>query len=112
MFCKFLSCTIATVLAANEINKFHKIPMINQFYMMRYAKKGKKVYCKMLKNVKEFDRMNFLIMHHYKCSVDKSKEYKELLSVNELDRIEKIYADLSLEKDLKFDKGLITRLMT
>ena len=110
-FCMYLGTNIMTIQPANQINKYDKIPMINQFYMMRHALKDRKVYCKFLKNDKSFTKMNFLIMHFYKVSPDKSQEYKEMLSESELSHLEEIYKDKSLSGNLGFSDKLVKSLI-
>jgi len=95
MFCKWLGNHPGTVLASNEINKYYnEIPMVNQFYLIRNGFKGKKVFIKFLKNNNSDDKDLELIAKFYKISLKKAKEYKSIMSKNEIDYIINIYKDL------------------
>jgi hypothetical protein len=91
MFCRFLGGHPVTIKAANEFNKYYKeIPVDIQYKLIKnvFSKKG--IFPKMLKQQPKEDHLDSLCKY-YKISREKAKEYREFLSDEEFDRIEKIY---------------------
>jgi hypothetical protein len=84
IFCKWLSGNPYTIMAANVINYYNDIPIVNQYEMIRSAFCGKIKYIPYPKNEtqKELDDLS-VICEYYKISLEKAKEYKEFMSNEE-----------------------------
>ena len=95
MFTKWLGGHPFTIGAANEINKFYnQIPMALQYSMIKTVFAGKNIYIQFLKNTKNDDKELEVIAKHFKISVEKAKEYKEILSTKEFKGIIDLYKNL------------------
>jgi hypothetical protein len=102
IFCRWLSGNPHTVLAANQINLYSDIPMVNQYKMVKSVFAGKIKYIPYPKNVSEdkLKRVQF-VMSHFKISEEKAKDYIELMSDEELKSIVDMYTQYELKKGIK-----------
>ncbi len=91
IFCKWLGNNPYSIQAANQINQYYNIPMVNQFHMINKAFGGKKIYIKYPKNAQKDSEHTELLQKHYKISADKAREYKKLLSSEQINSIIKMY---------------------
>jgi len=91
MFCRFLGGHPITIAPANIFNMYYKeIPIDIQYKMIKKIFAGKGVFPKMLKSQPKENHLDSLCKY-YKISREKAKEYREFLTDEEFDRIEKIY---------------------
>lgn len=99
IFCRWLSGNPHTVLAANQINCFHNIPMKNQYDMIKSVFAGKIKYIPYPKNTKE-DTLKTVeyVAKHFNISLEKANEYVDLLSKDELKSIVDMYTQHELNK--------------
>jgi len=94
VFCRWLSGSPYTIQAANQINKFSDIPMVNQFYMIRNVFAGKLGYIPYPKNNKSIEPTQVgYVAEHYKISTVKAMEYIELMDPKELQDITDMYSE-------------------
>lgn len=93
IFCRWLSGNPNTVMAANQINFFHKeIPMINQYNMIKSAFGGKIKFIPYPKNIAEDSSKHIeYLISYFKISEEKAREYMEFISNEELNYIIKLY---------------------
>lgn len=89
IFLRWLSGSPYTILAANSINMYNKIPMLNQFYMIRNAFGDKIKFIKYPKTSNEKGDSYELecLMKYFNISLEKAKEYYELIDEKELQNI-------------------------
>ena len=91
IFLKWLGSDPRTIQAANQLNLYYNIPMINQYNLVKVAFAGKGIYLSYPKNVKDDSKEREIISRHYKISLVKAKEYMELMSKEEINTIIKLY---------------------
>lgn len=98
IFCRWLSGNPHTIIAANMINAYDKIPIENQFNMVRNAFAGKVKFIPYPKNTKE-DTLKKIeyIGKHFNISLEKAKEYLEFISDEELNNIVTMYTEYELK---------------
>lgn len=98
IFCRWLSGNPHTITAANMINAYDKIPIENQFNMVKYAFAGKVKFIPYPKNTKE-DTLKKIeyIGKHFNISLEKAKEYLEFISDEELNNIVTMYTEYELK---------------
>jgi len=99
VFCRWLSGNPITIQAANAFNLYYKIPIQNQYKMIKAAFGGKVKYIPYPKAESE-DKMKQVeyLSEHFKISEVKAKEYLELISQDELQEIVKMYSEQELKK--------------
>jgi len=93
IFCKWLSGSPHAIQAANMINCYHaKIPMVNQYFMIKSAFGGKIKYIPYPKNVSVSDnkKVEYLV-DYFKISESKGREYLQLIDKKELKSIVNMY---------------------
>ena len=111
IFCRWLSGNASTVLAGNQINYYNKIPMVNQYRMIKTVFAGKIKYIPYPKNLKpEGIKQLYCLAEYFKINIDKAEEYTNIISKSELKMIDELYKDYVLFKDndkyyLKLTKG-------
>lgn len=95
IFCRWLSGNPHTIQAANLINAYDKIPIENQYKMIKTAFSGKVKFIPYPKNTKEdtLKKVEYL-SSYFKISFEKAKEYLEFISKEELDMIVAMYEDV------------------
>lgn len=93
VFLRWLSGSPYTVLAANFINMYNKIPVTNQFYMIRHAFGDKIKFIKYPKGSNEKGDSYELecLMKYFNISLEKAKEYRELIDEKELQNIVQMF---------------------
>jgi len=98
IFCRWLSGNRYTIQAANIINAYDKIPMENQYYMIKAAFGGKIKYIPYPKNesIEKLKKVEYL-SKHFKINTEKANEYLELIDQKELKEIVTMYADSELK---------------
>ena len=93
IFCKWLSGSPMTIGAANQINRFYDIPIQNQYQMIKKAFAGKVKFIPYPKNISEkTDKSIEMLSKHYKITLDKASEYKELMSKEQLKELLDLYS--------------------
>jgi predicted SnoaL-like aldol condensation-catalyzing enzyme len=99
IFCRWLSGSPYTVLAANQINCYDKIPIENQYSMIKSVFAGKLEFIPYPKNVSEevIKKIGYL-SDFFKISEEKAKEYLEFISNEELDTIVEMYETYEIKK--------------
>ena len=99
IFCRWLSGNPSTILAANQLNLYDKIPIVNQYDMIKSVFAGKVKYIPYPKSVKE-DATKYLqyLSEHFNVSLDKAEDYMEFISKEELKEIVDMYTAHELKK--------------
>lgn len=92
IFCRWLSGNRTTIQAANMLNLYSDIPMENQYYMIKNAFTGKIKYIPYPKNISEEQPKHIeYLSKHFNVSMEKAKEYVDLISKEELKQIIDMY---------------------
>ena len=99
IFCRWLSGSPYTIQAANIFNKYDKIPIENQYKMIKSAFAGKVKYIPYPKreNTEGAKTLEY-ISEHFKINLTKAEEYLELLDPAELKSIIDMYEAAELKK--------------
>jgi len=99
IFCRWLSGNPHTIIASNQINIYDRIPIENQYNIIKTAFGGKIKYIPYPKNTTEniLKKVEFLSLH-FKISEEKAKEYLEYISEKELKYIVDMYTDHEFKK--------------
>jgi hypothetical protein len=109
-FAQYLGMNPSTVFAANEFNKYDKIPIDVQFKIINDTFGNKISYIKWIKNNNEHDKKTLMISKYYKISIEKAQEYKQLMSKDELEKIYNTFKDLKYTEWTKgFSNTIINR---
>lgn len=99
IFCRWLSGNPHTVLAANQINCYHDIPINNQYDMIKSVFAGKIKYIPYPKSVNEDTQRSVrYLAKHFNISEEKAQEYMQLISKEELKGIVDMYTEYELNK--------------
>jgi hypothetical protein len=99
IFCKWLSGNPYTIGAANLINMYFDIPVENQYFLIKKSFAGKVKYIPYPKAESENEeKMIGYISDFFKISIQKAKEYCELMDRTELNRIVKMYEEYESKK--------------
>lgn len=102
VFCRWLSGNPHTILASNQINLYHNIPMKNQYDMVKSVFAGKIKYIPYPKNESEdTQKIVQYLSTHFNISFDKAKEYLNLISMDELEEIVDMHTQYELSKGKK-----------
>ena len=91
LFLRWLGNNQYTVLAANKLNQYSKIPMINQYNMVRDAFGGKRLYIKYPKSTSDADKYREAIAWHFRINPNLSAEYQQFIPEQELEDILSLY---------------------
>jgi hypothetical protein len=99
IYCRWLSGSPHTILASNQINYFDKIPIANQYHMIKSVFAGKIKFIPYPKNVSEavIKKIGYLA-DFFNISEVKAKEYLEFISKEELDTIVEMYESYEIKK--------------
>lgn len=91
-FCRWLSGSHQTIFDANLLNQYDKIPMINQYHLIKGKYAGKIKFIPYPKNTKINDEktLNYL-MDYFKISSEKAREYITIVSETEINTIKEMY---------------------
>lgn len=99
IFCRWLSGSPLAILAANQLNFYDKIPIVNQYYLIKNVFAGKINFIPYPKKTQnEVLKKIEYISAHFKISLEKAKEYLEFISHNELKYIIDMYTEQELKK--------------
>lgn len=99
IFCKWLSGNPHSIFAGNQINYYHQIPIVQQYYMIKHAFAGKIRYIPYPKNITEAELKEVgYIADYFKISFEKAKEYIELINQKEYRNIVDMYKTHELKK--------------
>jgi len=79
-----------TVLYANEMNKYHQLPIRSQFDFYFYGLPKKPLFAKWAKASKE-DNID-AVREYYNCSVKEAQSYLRVLTIPQLSEIEEWFA--------------------
>jgi len=92
VFCRWLSGNQYTILAANQINLYYNIPVLNQYKMIKSAFAGKIKFIPYPKSesLEKMKQIDYLVQY-FKISEEKAREYLEIISKDELKHITNIY---------------------
>lgn len=102
IFCRWLSGNPYTIMAANQINLRSDIPIENQYKMVKVAFAGKIKYIPYPKNVSEESQKQIeYLSEHFKISIEKAREYIQLIDKKELSDIVQMYDDFYLKNKRK-----------
>jgi len=92
IFCRWLSGSPHCIFAANQINYYHNIPVIQQYQMIKNSFAGKIKYIPYPKNESSNKSTDInIISEHFKINMNNAQEYLELMSKDELNFIRSIY---------------------
>jgi len=98
IFCKWLSGNPNTIMAANQINRYSDIPMLNQYNMIKSAFGGKIKYIPYPKIEKEDTSKKIeYLMDYFKISSEKARDYLEVISSDEINKIVDMYTEYELK---------------
>jgi hypothetical protein len=99
IFCRWLSGSPYTILAASQINCYDKIPIENQYHMIKNVFAGKIKFIPYPKNASEevIKKIGYL-SDYFKISEEKAKEYLEFISTKELNTIVEMYEAYEIKK--------------
>jgi len=99
IFTRWLSGSPHAISAANAINLYTDIPIENQYYMVKYAFGGKIKYIPYPKNesADKMKKAEFVALH-FNISEEKAREYLDLISKEELEKIVSMYTEYELKK--------------
>jgi len=99
IFCRWLSGNPHTISAANQINFYDNIPMLQQYKMIKSAFAGKIKYIPYPKNVSEnaLKEVQY-IAAHFNINTEKAKEYIGLMDPKEKQEIVQMYTDAEMKK--------------
>lgn len=98
IFCKWLAGNPHTIAASNMINMYDKIPMVNQYYMIKNAFGGKIKYIPYPKSETEKELKQFeYISKHFNISTSTAKEYIQFMDPVELKTIVDMYTEYELK---------------
>lgn len=91
MFCRWLSNHPNTIMMSNQFNLYYKeIPINIQWHVAQTYINGRIRFIKFpSKSKEESSILQKCIMREYKVSLDKAKEYEELLSPKEIEKVKK-----------------------
>lgn len=99
IFCRWLSANPHTIQAANAINIYDNIPIVNQYKMIKSAFAGKIKYIPYPKNITEESlKQTDYIADYFKISLEKAKEYISIIDPAELNYIVNMYSEYELKK--------------
>ena len=99
IFCRWLSGNPLTIQAGNIFNLYDKIPILNQYKMVKSAFSGKIRYIPYPKNTTEkaLKEIEYLQLH-FKINEQKAKEYIELIDKKELQEIVQMYDQMNAKR--------------
>lgn len=98
IFCRWLSGNPNAIMAANQINLFDAIPIENQYYMVKNVFAGKIKYIPYPKNVSQDSlKKEQYIADYFKISLEKAREYLELMDSTEINNIVNMYTEYELK---------------
>lgn len=101
-FCRWLSGSPGTILAANQINYYYNIPMVNQYHMIKNAFAGKVKYVPYPKSHKDVVSKEIeYLQRHFNISNEKAREYMELIDKQELKDIIDMYTEYDMKHGVK-----------
>lgn len=99
IFCRWLSGSPHAIIAANQINYYDKIPIDNQYKMIKCAFGGKIKYIPYPKNTSEKALKDVeYIAQHFKINLEKAREYIELMDPKECKEITQMYSEYEMKK--------------
>jgi hypothetical protein len=92
IFCRWLSGNPHAIKAANQINFYYNIPIINQYNMIKSAFAGKIKYIPYPKttSIEKIKQTEYLV-NYFKISEEKAREYMNLIDPSELKYITEMY---------------------
>jgi hypothetical protein len=92
IFCRWLSGNPSAIMAANQLNFYDKIPMVNQYKVIKGVFAGKIKYIPYPKNTKEDESIKVgYLCDFFKISTEKANEYLEFIAPQELEHIINMY---------------------
>lgn len=91
VFCQWLGNNPKTIFAANTLNRYYNMPILNQYFYINSEFKGQKVYIKFPKKTKDSSADLDLLCKHFKLNVERAKEYLEVIDKNELEELRLLY---------------------
>lgn len=98
IFCRWMAGNPHTIIAANMINLFDKIPIENQYLMVKNAFAGKIKYIPYIKDTseKELKQVQY-VSEHFKINNELAREYINLMDKNELNDLVQMYTEHELK---------------
>lgn len=92
VFCRWLSGSPYTIMAANIFNRYSKIPIENQFEVIHRSFGGKVKYIPYPKSTAESEMKEIeYLAQYFKISRSKAREYLDLIDKEELRKIVDAY---------------------
>ena len=99
IFLKWLAGSPLTILAGNQINFYDKIPIENQYRMIKNVFAGKIKYIPYPKKAQLNTQKKIgYLCEHFKISTEKAQEYLEFISKEELKEIVDMYSEAEMKK--------------
>ncbi len=91
IFCKWLGQHYKTISTANELNLYSKIPVLNQYSVVRNKFLGQRLFIKYPKNTKDDSCDNEIFARYWNININMVPEYKSFLSEDEQNKIINMY---------------------
>ena len=91
IFCKWLAGSPSTIFTANDINRYFNIPMVNQYFLVKYSLAGKARNVRYVKSDKLDSADINLLSKHFRITKQKALEYLKFIKQDELNHIRKLY---------------------
>lgn len=95
MFMKWLGGNSSTIFAANQINFYYHIPIVNQYDMIKQSFAGNNLYIKMPKSKENTQAVDEILARHFKINIDKVQEYKDIIGDKEASKIIDMYSEIN-----------------
>lgn len=99
IFARWLSGSMHAISAANAFNIYPDIPIEVQYNLVKAAFGGKIRFIPYPKNVSGDTQKQYqYLAEHFKISLEKAREYSEMLDSKELHKIVSMYSDMESRK--------------
>jgi len=92
IFCRWLSGSPHCIFAANQINQYDKIPIVQQYKLVKHVFAGKIRYIPYPKNSANNQSEDVkIVANHFNINENNAREYLEFISKEELSYIKNLY---------------------
>lgn len=95
VFTRWLQNNPNTVQVANKINQYYNIPIINQYYMVKYLLPNKRMYIKYPKVQKNEGKEDEILAQYLNIGLSTVEEYKQFMTADEIKTIIEDYERLN-----------------
>lgn len=92
MFCRTIANNPIGAIAGDYINRnYNNFPIKSQYYFVRSALYNVNYISFKGNNINKIDNIIELISKHYNCSIQVAYEYKDILSPEQLEKLQNLY---------------------